>query len=204
MFHYCLLLVLLLIILLKYDKTVEGVQNAQGGTHSSASVQNMNQQQQLSELERIRRSNYADATGFENMMKKGMCTNEPNTDKYHSCKIKKATETKPVLDLRYVNPGPDKLNNSNEYTYIYNCPEKYKKTMDVLVSEQLKPHPELFKMTLDPSIPNPKNFFENKFSRGQYPGYTRNNYLDRTRYVRSEEPLPSNPDFFMDGGGTYA
>ena len=57
MFHYCLLLVLLLIILLKYDKTVEGVQNAQGGTHSSASVQNMNQQQQLSELERIRRSN---------------------------------------------------------------------------------------------------------------------------------------------------
>ena len=76
--------------------------------------------------------------------------------------------------------------------------------MDVLVSKQLKPHPELYKMTLDPTIPNPKNFFKNEFSRGQYPGYTHNNYLDRTRYIKSEEPLPVNPDFFMDGGGTFA
>tara|TARA_Y100000591_G_scaffold294759_1_gene283573 strand:+ start:3089 stop:3781 length:693 start_codon:yes stop_codon:yes gene_type:complete len=230
MFYCCLLLVLLLIILIKHDKQFEGVVNqpdpdpdadqddpvpatstvnqgiddGQGGTHTTESVQNMNQQQQLSELERIRRSNYSDAKGFENMMKKGICTDEPDTDKFHSCKIKKATETKPVLDLRYVNPGSDKLDNSTDYTYLSHCPEKYKETMDILVSDQIKPDPDLFKMTLDPSIPNPDNFFENKFSRGQYPGYTRNNYLDRTRYVRSKEPLPINPDFFMDGGGTYA
>ena len=76
--------------------------------------------------------------------------------------------------------------------------------MDLLVKENLKPDPELYKMTLDPNIPNPTNFFKNKYSIGQYPGYTHNNYLDRTRYIKSDEPLPVNPDFFIDGGGTYA
>lgn len=204
MFHYCLLLVLLLIILLKYDKTVEGVQNAQGGTHTTASVKMMSKEKQISELERIRRSNYADAKGFENMMKKGICTDEPDTNKYHSCKINHAIDTKPKINLRYVNLPPDKLNESSEYNYMSNCSDKYKKTMDILVSDNMKPDPKMYKIASTPPIPDPKNFFENKFSRGQYPGYTRNNYLDRTRYVRSEEPLPSNPDFFMDGGGTYA
>ena len=204
MFHYCLLLVLLLIILIKNDKTIEAIENEEGELHTSETVDSMNQQEQLTELERLRRSNYSDARGFENMMNKGMCTNEPDTDTFHSCKIKDPSESKQMLDLRYINPGSNTLDNSTDYTYLSHCPEKYKETIDILVSDQLKPDPELFKMTLDPTIPNPDNFFENKFSRGQYPGYTRNNYLDRTRYIKSDEPLPINPDFFMDGGGTYA
>ena len=68
----------------------------------------------------------------------------------------------------------------------------------------MKPDPKMYKIASTPPIPDPKTFFENQYSRGQYPGYTKNNYLDRTRYVRSEDPLPVNPDFFMDGGGTYA
>ena len=43
-----------------------------------------------------------------------------------------------------------------------------------------------------------------KKSTGQYAGYTDNNYIDRTRYVKSKEPLPVNPDFFLEGGGTFA
>ena len=35
-------------------------------------------------------------------------------------------------------------------------------------------------------------------------GYSSNAYLDRTRFYQSTEPLPINPDFFMDGGGTFA
>ena len=204
MFHYCLMLVLLLIVLIKNDKTIEGVADGQGGTHTPSSVLELTQQQQNDELKRIRSENYADAKGFENMLAKGICTNEPHTKNNHSCKILDAKKTKPTVDLRYINPGASQLDKSNTYTYMGMCASKYKEAMDALVSENLKPHPELYKMTLDPNIPNPKNFFKNKYSRGQYPGYSRNNYLDRTRYVKSEEPLPVNPDFFMDGGGTYA
>ena len=195
MFHYCLMLVLLLIVLIKNDKTIEGVSDGKGGTHTSNSILKMNKKQQKDELKRIRSENYADAKGFENMLAKGMCTNEPHTKNNQSCKI---------LDAKKTNPGASQLDKSNTYTYMGMCASKYKEAMDVLVSENLKPHPELYKMTLDPNIPNPKNFFKNKYSKGQYPGYSRNNYLDRTRYVKSEEPLPINPDFFMDGGGTYA
>ena len=203
MFHYCLLVVLLLIILIKHDKTIEGIDNGQGGTHTSSSISRMTTPELRKELERIRQSNYADAAGFEAMMKKGMCTDEPDTEKYHSCKIDHAIDTKPKINLRYVNL-PDKLNESSEYNYMSNCPDKYKKTMDILVSDNMKPDPKMYKIASTPPIPDPKTFFENQYSRGQYPGYTKNNYLDRTRYVRSEDPLPVNPDFFMDGGGTFA
>ena len=40
-------------------------------------------------------------------------------------------------------------------------------------------------------------------SSGQYPGYTPNDYLDKIRYVVSDQPLPVNPDFFAKDGGTY-
>ena len=76
--------------------------------------------------------------------------------------------------------------------------------MDLLGKENVKPEPEFDKITVYPNIPDPTKFFKNKQSIGQYPGYTHNKYLDRTRYIKSDEPLPVNPDFFVDGGGTYA
>lgn len=201
MFHWCLLLVILLIILIKCSNVplIEGNENQE----ISSNIQNMTSEEIKQELIRIRDENYADAASFEAMVKKGMCTDEPNTNKYHSCKIDEAKDNKPNVDIRYLNPGLNKLYDIQNYTYL-SCPKKFQDTMDVLVSDNLKPHPELFKMTLDPNIPNPTNFFKNKYSKGQYPGYTSNNYLDRTRYVDSDEPLPVNPDFFVNGGGTYA
>ena len=201
MFHWCLLLVILLITLIKYSNKpiIEGNDNQD----TVSDIQNMTSDEIKEELIRIRDENYADAASFEAMLKKGMCTDEPNTNNYHSCKIEDAKDNKPNVDIRYLNPGLNKLYDIQNYTYL-SCPKQFQDTMGVLVSENLKPHPELFKMTLDPNIPNPTNFFKNKFSIGQYPGYTQNNYLDRTRYIKSYEPLPVNPDFFIDGGGTYA
>jgi hypothetical protein len=200
MFYHCLILIILLIILNKYNSNIiEGNENQD----TVSDIQNMTSDEIKEELIRIRDENYADAASFEAMLKKGMCTDEPNTNNYHSCKIEDAKDNKPNVDIRYLNPGLNKLYDIQNYTYL-SCPKQYQDTMKLLVSENLKPHPELFKMTLDPNIPNPTNFFKNKYSKGQYPGYTQNNYLDRTRYLKSDEPLPVNPDFFVDGGGTYA
>ena len=233
MFHWCLLLVILLIILIKDFKNPliegvdheqetgdeettdeeetsdedtteqEGIDDGQGGTHTSDSVQDMDEDEIKDELRRIREENYSDAAGFEAMVKKGQCTNEDDGPYHHSCKIDDAKDNKPNVDIRYLNPGLNKLYNIQNYTYL-SCPKRFQDTMDLLVKENLKPDPELYKMTLDPNIPDPTNFFNNKYSIGQYPGYTENNYLDRTRYIKSDEPLPVNPDFFVDGGGTYA
>ena len=134
----------------KNNKTIEGVADGQGGTHTPSSVLELTQQQQNDELKRIRSENYADAKGFENMLAKGICTNEPHTNHNHFCKILDAKKTKPTIDLRYINPGVSQLDKSNTYTYMGMCASKYKEAMDVLVSENLKPHPELYKMTLDP------------------------------------------------------
>jgi len=201
MFYHCLILIILLIILNKYNSNIiEGNDNQE----IPSDIQNMTSDEIKQELIRIRDENYADAASFENMLKKGICTEEPNTNKLHSCKIEDAKKNKPNVDIRYLNPGLNKLYDIQNYTYKYFCPKNHSETMRLLVSENLKPHPELFKMTLDPNIPNPTNFFKNKYSIGQYPGFTQNNYLDRTRYLESDEPLPVNPDFFVDGGGTYA
>jgi hypothetical protein len=205
MFHWCLLVVLLLIILIKDFKKplIEGIDDGQGGTHTSDSVQDMDEDELKDELRRIREENYSDAAGFEAMIKKGQCSDEGDGPNHHSCKIEDAKENKPNIDLRYVKPAPDKLHSGLNFTYL-SCPKRFQDTMDLLVKDNLKPDPELYKMTLDPSVPNPTNFFKNKFSIGQYPGFTENNYLDRTRYIKSTEPLPVNPDFFVTGGGTYA
>ena len=38
----------------------------------------------------------------------------------------------------------------------------------------------------------------NNFKRTLQPfGYTNNEYLDKTRFIFTKEPLPTNPDFFM-------
>ena len=237
MFHWCLLLVILLIILIKdfknpliegidrgeetddeettdsgateSDATADeatgqqGIDDGEGGIHTSDSVQDMDEDEIKDELRRIREENYSDAAGFEAMVKKGQCTDEGDSPNHHSCKIDDAKDNKPNVDIRYLNPGLNKLYDIQNYTYL-SCPKRFQDTMDLLVNENLKPDPELYKMTLDPSIPDPSNFFKNKFSIGQYPGYTENNYLDRTRYLESDEPLPVNPDFFVTGGGTYA
>ena len=59
--------------------------------------------------------------------------------------------------------------------------------------------------TLCPStyVKNLKKLKSNK-QFTQYGGYTPNAYLDRTRYTFTDKPLPINPDFFMDKGGTFA
>lgn len=205
MFHYCLLLVLLLVILIKNNKfTVEGLTDADGNEHTSSSVQTMSSDDISDEIERIRNENYQDSKGFESMVKKGMCTDEPDSHGYHSCKIDEATKTKPILDLRYVNQPSRELNDSSDYTYLPLCVNKYKDTMEILSSEQLKPDEKIYKATLDPSITNSDKFFQNDYSRGQYPGYTPNQYLDRIRYLKSDSPFSINPDFFLKNGGTYA
>ena len=77
MFHWCLLLVILLIILIKDFKkpliegnTGDGIDDGQGGTHTSDSVQDMDEDELNDELKRIREENYSDAAGFEAMVKK--------------------------------------------------------------------------------------------------------------------------------------
>ncbi len=156
------------------------------------------------DLKRIRESNFKDMKSFEIMSKKGICTNEPDTLKNHSCKLDEPIKEKQIIDFRYLNQAPRELNYSENYNLLPMCVEKYKTTIDQLISESIEPDPKIYNATLDPSISNPKKFFKNKYSRGQYPGYTTNNYLDRTRYIESDEPLPVNPDFFMKNGGSYA
>jgi hypothetical protein len=213
MSHWCLLLVLLLICLMKdsimkdsimKDSIIEGIDDGLGGTHTTATVADMDEDELKDELKRIREENYSDADGFEAMIKKGQCTDEGDGRNHHSCKIEDAKDTKPNIDLRYVKPSSNDLHSGLNFTHVDNCPTKYQDTMKILVGENIKADTELYKMTLDSTIPNPDNFFKNKFSIGQYPGYTQNGYLHRTRYTESDEPLPVNPDFFVDGGGTYA
>jgi hypothetical protein len=98
-----------------------------------------------------------------------------DSDKHHSCNIK--YRKPPPIDKRYINIPSDKLVSSNIYNHLSICPQTYEKNMKIL---------------------------RNKKSIGQYSGYTENGYIDRTRYFKSKEPLPINPDFFMKGGGTYA
>ena len=52
---------------------------------------------------------------------------------------------------------------------IITCPENYNKNFNNLFS---------YKKTIQPF------------------GYTKNEYLDKTRFIKTEEPLPVNPDFF--------
>ena len=58
-----------------------------------------------------------------------------------------------------------------------NCPENYEITHERLLQRKRLIHPF---------------------------GYTSNEYLDKTRLVDSDIPLPVNPDFFLPGGGTFA
>ena len=101
-----------------------------------------------------------------------------DSDKYHSCNV--ATPKLQSIDTRYLNLPSTKLSSSNIYNQLSICPQTYATNM-------LKLHA--------------------KESLGQYSGYSENGYIDRTRYLKTEEgkePLPVNPDFFLKGGGTYA
>jgi len=99
-----------------------------------------------------------------------------DTDQYHSCDVK-YRKPPPI----YINPpAPKKLDPSNIYNKLSICPETYQTNMDLL---------------------------RGKKSVGQYSGYSENGYIDRIRYIKPIKggvPLPVNPDFFMNGGGTYA
>jgi len=97
------------------------------------------------------------------------------TDKYHSCKIE--SHKAKALDPRYIHLPSDKVSSSDMYSHLSICPQTYQKNIE-----------RLHKQT----------------SLGQYAGYTDNQYIDRTRYVIIKDPLPVNPDFFAEGGGTFA
>ena len=98
-----------------------------------------------------------------------------DTDRYHSCKIDSDISRMNKFEIKRL--PPRKVSSSNIYNHLSICPQAYQNNIDIL---------------------------NKKKSTGQYAGYTDNNYIDRTRYVKSKEPLPVNPDFFLEGGGTFA
>ena len=104
----------------------------------------------------------------------GACT--PNDSfQYHDCQIK--------------NPGK----------------KDYKQLIETYPTYELSKDVSNMYNTLCPSsyVKNLKKLKSNK-QFTQYGGYTPNAYLDRTRYTFTDKPLPTNPDFFMDKGGTFA
>ena len=202
-----LLGVLLLLRCTRKSNLIEGIDGVDGvdgvDGYTSDIVQEMTDNEFEAELQRIKDENYTLADGFEAMRVKGLCTDEPDTNKYHSCNIRDSEDTSPEIDLRYVNIPSDKLNESVEYTFNVQCLDKFAKTQELLMEDTLVIDPELYRQTLDPHMYDTSKFFVNKYSRGQYPGYSQNAYIHRTRYLDITEPLPTNPDFFLDGGGTF-
>lgn len=105
------------------------------------------------------------------------CQSNESSGYFHTCDIQDSTGHLEEYDSRFIHIPPSELNTSVDYQYMKYCPNQY------------------------PSI---NNELLQKTSLGQYPGFTKNAYIDRIRYAESDDPLPTNPDFFMDGGGTYA
>ena len=97
-----------------------------------------------------------------------------DSSNYHGCNID--TPSPKQLDPRYIHLPSKQIDNSDMYTHVSMCPMKYQNNMIIL---------------------------KNKQSIGQYSGYTPNEYIDKIRYVKTKEPLPVNPDFFVKDGGTY-
>jgi len=97
------------------------------------------------------------------------------TDRHSSCKIDNVISRINKFEISRL--PSRKLSSSNIYNHLSICPQTYQNNMNIL---------------------------NNTKSSGQYSGYTRNKYIDRTRYIKSKDPLPVNPDFFMVGGGTFA
>lgn len=108
------------------------------------------------------------------LIQKGVCTNEGDLSHYASCEIPDLVVPNVELNVRYPNTTID---DSTEYMFSKVCPSHY--------SEQW-------------------NRIKEASSVGQYSGYTPNQYIDRIRFQTSEDPLPTNPDFFSSNGGTYA
>ena len=98
-----------------------------------------------------------------------------DTGRYGDCSIKEIDHDE-LGEYYYVIP-PKSLSNSHDYTHLSICPKTYPENINKLMNME---------------------------SMGQYEGYTRNQYIDRIRFMDTEDPLPVNPDFFMDGGGTFA
>ena len=98
-----------------------------------------------------------------------------DTHRHHSCKIDNDISRINKFEIKRL--PPRKVSSSNIYNHLSICPQAYQNNMNIL---------------------------NNTKSAGQYSGYTENKYIDRTRYVKSKEPIPVNPDFFLEGGGTFA
>ena len=118
---------------------------------------------------------------YENRTSEEISTARHNTTlckdstQHHACAIN--SYKTPQIDLRYLTLPPKTLDTSSIYNHLSICPQTYAHNIQTLHKKQ---------------------------SLGQYSGYTDNGYIDRTRYVVPDKPLPVNPDFFMKGGGTYA
>jgi len=115
------------------------------------------------------------ASNQEALFAKGNFKGCEDSNLYHSCNI--ATPSLKMIDMRYLHLPPKDLDPSNMYNKLGIWCQAYQGNMDIL---------------------------NNKKSMGQYSGYTDNAYIDKIRYVKSDKPIPINPDFFMKGGGTFA
>lgn len=182
---FCVGLVLLLFYVLFIgfqQPLVEGIDNSTEQDDEGVGEDSDTEEPETLEetIARMEQNNYLDETAFLTMAAKGMCTNEPNTDEFHTCEIKDAAQNRQTIDLRYVNLPPSELNTlrSNVLNHVF-CPQRYSEIMKGLDETT---------QTFD-------------YARA---GYSSNAYLDRTRYYQSSEPLPVNPDFFLPGGGTFA
>lgn len=158
-----------------FDEQEAGQEGDQEGDQETVEEETLDQA-----IQAMEESNYLDDNAFQAMAAKGLCTNEPSTTNYHTCEIQDAAQNRETVDLRYVTLPPSTLNTERSHLLgIPFCPQR---------------HPEIMN-TLDET----SRTYD--YSRA---GYTPNAYLDRTRFYQSTEPLPINPDFFMDGGGTFA
>ena len=110
-------------------------------------------------------------------IQRGVCQGDEYSTEYASCQIPDSRDSKPSRDSLYVRMPSTRLSNSTEYMYSNQCPQSYA---------------DKYEET------------QNARQMGQFSGYTPNQYIDRIRFYVGDEPLPTNPDFFMDKGGTYA
>lgn len=179
-------LILVALVICRCGLQIEGFDEQESEEGDQEEVEEVEEAEEVEEetleqaIQAMEESNYLDDNAFQAMAAKGLCTNEPSTTNYHTCEIQDAAQNRETVDLRYVTLPPSTLNTERSHLLgIPFCPQR---------------HPEIMN-TLDET----SRTYD--YSRA---GYTPNAYLDRTRFYQSTEPLPINPDFFMDGGGTFA
>ena len=172
--NYCILLICLLILILCYKNKIEGFVPERNFT----GLEDIFDGKDIFTTELIDED---DATFSEMRSKADVLIARrdisqcQDTGRYGDCSIKEVNHDE-LGEYYYVLP-PKSLSNSDEYTNLSICSKTYPDNLN-----------KMMKMK----------------SMGQYTGYTKNKYIDRIRFVKQKDPLPVNPDFFMDNGGTFA